>query len=112
MKPKLIYVSSPYSRGGDVAENVRVQMDAAHRILDLCHCPVVPLLSHFLAIYRSRPYDDWMRMDLALLERCDVVLRLPGESSGADREVAAAQELGMPVVFGWEELDRWLLSRV
>jgi hypothetical protein len=32
-----------------------------------------------------------------LLQRCDAVLRLPGESKGADQDVAIARERGLPV---------------
>ena len=32
-----------------------------------------------------------------LLRHCDAVLRLPGESTGADQDVAIANELGLPV---------------
>lgn len=32
-----------------------------------------------------------------LLEHCDAVLRLPGESTGADQDVAIAKERGLPV---------------
>lgn len=41
-----------------------------------------------------------------LLERCDAVLRLPGQSRGADLDVARARELGLPVYFDIEELPR------
>ncbi len=34
-----------------------------------------------------------------LLERCDGVLRLPGDSTGADQDVATARRLGLPVWF-------------
>jgi hypothetical protein len=34
-----------------------------------------------------------------LLEHCDAVLRLPGESTGADQDVAIAQERGLPVYY-------------
>ena len=99
----IIYITSPYTIG-DVAANVAVQMDAAHRILDAGHCPVAPLLSHYLHIHRQRPYRDWVEMDLALIPKMDVVLRLPGESKGADGEVALAKALGIRVVYGWTEL--------
>jgi glycine cleavage system pyridoxal-binding protein P len=55
-------------------------------------------------IHRQRPYDDWLEMDLALIPRMDIVLRLPGESAGADKEVATAKQHGIPVAFGWGEL--------
>jgi hypothetical protein len=32
-----------------------------------------------------------------LLQHCDAVLRLPGESRGADQDVAIARERGLPV---------------
>ena len=99
----IIYITSPYTIG-DVAANVAVQMDAAHRILDAGHCPVAPLLSHYLHIHRQRPYRDWVEMDLALIPKMDVVLRLPGESKGTDGEVALAKALGIRVVYGWTEL--------
>lgn len=101
---KRVYIASPYTNG-DVAENVAVQIAAAHKLLDLKYCPVVPTLSHFMHLSRQRPYEDWMEMDFALLEMCDVLLRLPGESAGADREVARARELGIPVALGW--LNLW-----
>lgn len=31
-----------------------------------------------------------------LLDHCDAVLRLPGESTGADQDVALAQQRGLP----------------
>lgn len=101
--PKIIYISSPYSLG-DKMENVLVQIKAAHRIMDLGHCPIAPLLSHFLHLYRPRPYNDWLDVDLELVARMDIILRLPGISDGADKEVQEARFGDIPVVFGWEDL--------
>jgi hypothetical protein len=39
-----------------------------------------------------------------LLAHCDAVLRLPGESTGADRDVAIAAERGIPVYYDVEEI--------
>jgi hypothetical protein len=39
-----------------------------------------------------------------LLERCDAVLRLPGESQGADQDVAIARHRGIPVYFSLDEV--------
>jgi hypothetical protein len=39
-----------------------------------------------------------------LLEHCDGVLRLPGESTGADRDVAIAQQRGIPVYHRIEDI--------
>ena len=100
---KVIYIASPYTKG-DVAANVCLQIEAAHTIMDMGHCPVAPLLSHYLHIHRQRHYQDWIDIDLALIPKMDIVLRLGVESSGADGEVALANRLGVPVAFGWGEL--------
>lgn len=102
---KLIYIASPYTLG-DVAQNVGVQQEAAHKILDFGHCPITPVLSHYLHIYKQRPYRDWLEMDLAIIPRVDILLRLPGKSAGADEEVALAKKLNIPVAFGWNNLAR------
>ena len=39
-----------------------------------------------------------------LLEHCDAVLRLPGESTGADQDVAIARRRGIPVYHQIEEI--------
>lgn len=101
--PRIVYIASPYTLG-DQAENVRVQKLAAHTILDMGHCPIAPLLAHYLHIFRPRHYNDWINMCLALVPRADHLIRLPGASAGADREVALAQQHGIPVAFNWDEL--------
>jgi hypothetical protein len=98
-----VYIASPYTVG-DTCVNVKRQLDTAHILIDKGFCPVVPLLSHYLHIHRPRDYEDWMKLDFEWLSRCDVVLRLPGESSGADREVQRARELEIPVVTSIGEL--------
>ena len=108
---KVIYIASPYTVG-DMAENVAVQLEAAHKLMDMGHCPVAPLLSHYLSIHRRRPYQEWIDTDLALIPKMDIVLRLPGFSKGADGEVDLAKELKIPVCFGWEELESYLKAPV
>jgi hypothetical protein len=39
-----------------------------------------------------------------LLHHCDAVLRLPGESTGADNDVRIAHELGIPVYTSIDEV--------
>ena len=51
--------------------------------------------------------DYWYKYDLEWLEQCDAVFRLPGESSGADNEVARAQELGLPIFYSFADLRMW-----
>lgn len=53
------------------------------------------------------PHRAWLENDLPWVAVSDVVLRLPGESTGADEETAFAESLGVPVVYLYEELLRW-----
>ena len=41
-----------------------------------------------------------------LLQHCDGVLRLPGQSAGADQDVATAERLGLPVYHDVGEIPR------
>ena len=44
-----------------------------------------------------RPYEFWLELDNQFLPICQAVLRLPGHSQGADKEVHLAETLGIPV---------------
>jgi hypothetical protein len=99
MAPIRVYISGPYSTG-DQAENVARAMTVWHRLVDLGFHPYCPHLTHFLHMQRQRPYDEWIAFDLDEIESQDVVLRLPGESKGADKETERAIDLLMPVITG------------
>jgi hypothetical protein len=91
-----IYVAGPYSKG-DVAENVRTAIHQGDYISRLGHYPYIPHFTHFWHMLIPHEYEFWMAQDFKWLERCDAILRLPGESSGADREVEHAKSLGLTV---------------
>jgi hypothetical protein len=98
-----IYVAGPYT--SDPEACTRTAIKAGDRILDAGHAPFVPHLAHFWdRLYTNRSYEDWMMLDLAWLRAAHALLRLPGESSGADQEVALASELGIPVFQSMEDL--------
>jgi hypothetical protein len=98
-----IYIASPYTLG-DVAINVRESLLAADKLVELGYAPYPPLYSHFWHFLSPKPYETWVELDNAWVLRCDALLRLPGESKGADAEVALAQEHGIPVYYSIEEL--------
>jgi hypothetical protein len=98
-----VYIAGPYTTG-DVSANVAHALEVYHQLLDRGHTPYCPHLSHFAHLLRQRPYEDWMRLDLAWLKECDVLLRLPGESPGAEVEEDAAFSI-MPVVYSLDQLD-------
>ena len=93
-----IYLASPYSLG-DMATNVRISMEAANELINEGFAPYCPLLSHFQQLSFPQEYDIWMSLDLEWISVCDAMLRLPGESSGADREVEFARNNSIPVFY-------------
>ncbi len=101
-----VYVAGPYTKG-DPCVNTHAAIQAGNLLLDAGHAPFVPHLSHFWHTTTPRPYEDWMRLDFAFVEVCDALVRLPGESSGADREVEHARRFDVPVFFG---VDEFLLA--
>jgi Domain of unknown function (DUF4406) len=98
-----IYVAGPYTQG-DVAVNVRNAYAAANHLADLGFAPFVPHSTHFWHILFPRPYEFWLELDCQFLPSCEAVLRLPGPSNGADKEVNLARTIGIPVFTDINEL--------
>lgn len=51
-----------------------------------------------------RPYQDWIKIDLEWVKKCDCLLRLEGESKGADGEVELAKSLNKPIFYNETDL--------
>lgn len=97
-KKYLVYIAGPITKG-DKMENLAQAIKAWNQVAD--HpllCPVCPHTSILAEMTKARPHEDWMAIDLPILSKCDFLLRLPGESKGADQEVKFAESNGIPVV--------------
>ncbi|WEH43776.1 DUF4406 domain-containing protein [Streptomyces sp. AM 2-1-1] len=107
----LILIAGPYRSGTDgdpraMAANLDRLEAAAWPVFAAGHIPVI---GEWIAlpVLRSAgagptdPLADEVLYPTAhrLLTRCDAVLRLPGESAGADQDVATARRRGLPVYF-------------
>lgn len=103
----LVYVAAPYTRP-DPVENTNRLIRAVNRIADDgVVTPFAPHLTLLWHLVEPRPLEFWYAYDLAVLKRCDAVLRLPGDSTGADREVAFAESRSIPVFLEVNALYRW-----
>ncbi|MES2208573.1 MAG: hypothetical protein V4515_00055 [Chloroflexota bacterium] len=127
-----VYIAGPISRG-DLAHNVN---QATAAFVALARAGFAPLCPHW-SVY-SKParkeiltdddgeqwpaviceataagnpdmtHADWMGVDLPWVEVADAVVRLPGDSTGADLETAHARARGIPVFGSVRELtDGW-----
>ena len=97
-KDKIVYVAGPYSKG-DVAVNVKRAIDYGMHINDCGGYAIVPHLTHFMHIIHNRKYEYWLEVDNRIIPKCDMLVRLSGESSGADKEVELAKSLNIPVIY-------------
>lgn len=100
-----VYVSGPYTKGDPVI-NTRNAIEAGNAVLAYGHVPIIPHLTMFWHFMTPKPWDKWIEYDLELLDLCDIILRLPGDSVGADREMEHARKLGLCRVHTVEEALR------
>lgn len=98
-----VYIASPYTLG-DVAVNVKTQIEMANYLIGKGFNPYTPLLCHFNHMFQPREYNTWTALMLDWLIACDVVLRLEGESKGADEEVKVAVQMGILVFYSVADL--------
>jgi hypothetical protein len=106
MKP-LVYVAGPYTRP-DPAQNSARAIRIATQLLDSGTClPYCPHLSILWDMLTPRPYEAWLGLDLDVIDHCQALLRIPGESSGADREVDHAKRRQIPVFLHVAEVLDW-----
>lgn len=116
--PLLILIAGPYRSGTDgdparIAANLERLEEASAPIFRLGH---VPMIGEWVAlpILRTlgpdRSAEEGLDGDVMyetahrLLQHCDAVLRLPGASAGADKDVEIARERGLPVYFSIDEI--------
>jgi len=117
-KSLLILISGPYMSGtnGDesaIAKNLKAMEDYALPIFSKGHLAVVgewlawPVIrqaggdSHSSEQFSEYQYPVAHR----LLEKCDAVLRIPGESRGADLEMGKARDMGKIIFNSLEEIQ-------
>lgn len=107
MKALYVFISGPIS--SDPLRGTTAAVKVASRIMERGHYPFVPQLNCLWQMIQPQLYETWMAYDFAWIKKCDVLVRLPGESPGADREVAHAKEMGIPVFFS---LDSFMASEL
>ena len=109
MKTAYVYIAGPLSVGS-VAHNVGYACGVGWQLMKLGYIPFVPHLTHFWELFATdagfspRSRDQWLSYDEHWLSKCDVLLRLPGKSPGADREALFAIDHYIPVVKSVQEL--------
>ena len=119
----LVLIAGPY-RTGTNGDPQRIH--ANRRRLESYGLPIyerghVPIVSEWVAIpimhaaaglaADDRVFETYQYpVAHRLLECCDAVLRIPGESRGADADVARARDLGLAIYSDVLELPLWPIT--
>jgi hypothetical protein len=112
-----ILIAGPYRSGtNDAAELMDKNLRQLEKVaLPLFRAGHIPVIGEWLALPLMREAGSQKPGDAAyneiaypiadrLLTKCDAVLRLPGESKGADQDVKLALERGLKVYYKLEDI--------
>jgi len=110
----VVYLSGKYSTGVPQLNLIRAR-DMARTLWEhgyTCLCPhcntdFSPMDDKLIS------YDDYIRGDLELLRRCDVIMMMKDweDSPGAKVEHDTAQAESIPVFYGLEDLNMWYAGK-
>lgn len=107
-----VYMAGPITKPDPLVNTHRALYVAARMLGDGIVTPFVPHLTVLWELVLPQDYETWLAYDFEIIAKCDALLRLPGESAGADREVAHAATVNVPVfhdirdLYAWAQFDR------
>lgn len=93
----MIYLSGPITIP-DPCANTHFAVKIADALVSAGFTPFVPHLSTLWQHIQPHSHDWWIDYDLRIIDNCELVVRIPGESKGADIECAYAARNGIPVL--------------
>jgi len=118
-KPLIVLVARPYRSGtGGDPQRIRQNLQRLESFaLGVYKAGHIPLIGEWVALplaeqAGSTGVGDAISVQYLypvagrLLERCDAVLRIEGESKGADEDVRIARERGLAVYFKLQDVPR------
>jgi len=116
-KPLTILVAGPYRSGtNDDPELMQQNLERLETAaLTLFRAGHIPLIGEWLAlpllkVAGSKKPGDELYQEISypvahrLITKCDAILRMEGNSTGADNDVKVAQQLGLPVYYHIEDI--------
>lgn len=99
------YIAGPYS-GADIIiilGNIRQGINKAAQLMREGYAVFCPFLDFLIALMPGKQIskEAYQSNSMAWVECCDVMYVLPGweSSNGTKREIARAQELGIPIFY-------------
>ena len=110
---KWLMISGPYTHGAKTAADRQKNLDYLNQVaLEVFKKGYIPIVgvNAALPIAQASLQNDlfdavMMPIALALVSRCDALLRVGGDSNGADNEVALMLALGKKVFYHIDEIS-------
>lgn len=102
----IVYISGPITQGNR-SLNFANAAWAMQELIEAGYAPICPHLSMLHPADDQISYEKWLEVDFAWVEASQAVLRLPGFSPGADREVAHARSLNIPIYSSIPQLKEY-----
>ena len=113
----MILIAGPYRSGtNDDPELIKKNLDKLEEVaLPLFHKGHVPMIGEWIALpllklAGSKKIGDkpWQEIQYPvahkILEKCDAVFRIQGESTGADQDVELAKKRGLKIYYHLDEV--------
>jgi hypothetical protein len=116
-QPLIILVAGPYRSGTNndpqlIAKNLDRLEQFSLQVYKAGHIPLIgewvalPIAKQAGSSHLGDTISEQFLYPVAnrLIQRCDAVLRIEGQSKGADEDVRLARQRGLPVYFNIEEV--------
>ncbi|HVS92827.1 MAG TPA: hypothetical protein VHE59_12375 [Mucilaginibacter sp.] len=117
--PMTILIAGPYRSGtNDDPVLMQQNLDRLNEVaLQIFRAGHIPLIGEWLALplleaAGSKSAGDEIYQEISypvahrVIAKCDAILRIPGESKGADQDIEVARRLGIRVCYSLEEILR------
>jgi hypothetical protein len=98
-----VYLAGPMTVG-DPMENIHNALRLGRQMVRDGLAPYIPQLDAYMMWWDTADYEALLDWDFAWVQVSDALFRMPGDSSGADREVALARSLDIPVFTVYADL--------
>lgn len=105
-----VYISGPMTGDGtpeEMRRNVLAAWEIFKLLIDRGFSPLCPHFSGLVPDHGDLTREEWVANDLHWVGKADAMLRLHGDSDGADDEVLHASHCGIPVFSTVEQLEAW-----
>lgn len=107
----MVFISSPYTEG-NVATNVGIQIDVFNDLMNNDFTPFAPLLAHFIQLVHPHEYNEWINLCYRWIDKSDCILRIKGESKGADKEVLYAESKFKRIFYDIDDLINYYKNSI